>query len=166
VICGLLRKDPGERLDAADTERMLRLAIMSDPPAATAARRRRPKAIVAALAGSATLAVAAMTATAVMLERPGPVPPQATASAAPSTGPSFQAASPAPSAASSRQPAAPAPVTYLTPRTPTGPSVHVVSSASSQAKVKPGKAVPPGHSAKPAEPGKGNGKGKAHKHTG
>jgi eukaryotic-like serine/threonine-protein kinase len=166
VISGLLRKDPDERLDAAEAERMLRLAVAGDPPVGMVTRRRRPKAMVAALAGAATLAVAAMAATAAVADRSGQISPQATAAAIPSTGPGSQSARPNSSGTASRQQAAPVPGTQLTSRTPTGPSVHVVSAPSSQSKVKPGKTVPPGHSAKPAKPGKGTGKGKAHKHTG
>jgi hypothetical protein len=183
VISGLLRKSPDERLDAAEAERMLRLAVAADLPAvavaadptagavpadptagavaadATAgrgARRRRPRALVVALAGAATLVAAAVTATTAGLDHSGPSQPRTTAAAAPSAGPGSQPASPASAGTASREPAAaPAPATRLISRASAGLSVHVVSSASAQAPVKPGEAVPPGHKAKPPKPGKG-----------
>ena len=72
VISGLLRKDPAERLGAADAERMLRLA--ADGPASLAAvgspagvapRSRRPPAAAAPLVGTVALAVLAVSVTAV-----------------------------------------------------------------------------------------------------
>ena len=119
VISGLLRKSPAERLDAAEVERMLRLAATAGSTAGAAAagptagaaaagltvglgaRGRRPQAMVAALAGSAILVAAAVTATAVVLNRSGPVQPRATAAAASSTRPSSPPASPG---TASRQP--------------------------------------------------------------
>jgi serine/threonine protein kinase len=73
VIGGLLRKDPGERLDATQAEQLLR-RVASAPaghlgalPAAVAAAlppaaagRRRPRSSAAALAGSAAVAVMAV----------------------------------------------------------------------------------------------------------
>src|SRR3984885_1081464 len=63
VISGLLRKDPDERLDAAEAEWMLRRAAAADSPVSAAdsparavtRRRRRSKATAAALVGSAAL---------------------------------------------------------------------------------------------------------------
>jgi len=65
VINGLLRKDPDERLDAAEAERMLRAASAAlAAPAVTVARRpRRSRGPAVALAGSAALAVIAASGT-------------------------------------------------------------------------------------------------------
>jgi len=74
VINGLLRKDPDERLDAAEAERMLRAvsAALAAPvipaipaaPAVTVARRpRRSRGPAVALAGSVALAVIAASGT-------------------------------------------------------------------------------------------------------
>jgi serine/threonine protein kinase len=85
VISGLLRKDPGERLDAADTERMLHHVLVQAPPAADAADaprprrepRREPRALIAALAGAAIVIAAAATSFAL---RAGGSPQHPTAS--------------------------------------------------------------------------------------
>jgi hypothetical protein len=57
VISGLLRKDPGERLDAAQAERMLRDAGAAAAlvPGVMASRPRRPRGRVVAVAASAVL---------------------------------------------------------------------------------------------------------------
>ena len=115
VISGLLRKDPDERLDAAEAERMLRLAVAADSPASAAGspvrtvtrRRRRSTATAAALAGSAALAVVAVSATAAVLDHSSQPRHQATAAAAPSAaGRSTQPTSPPTSGTGSRHPAA------------------------------------------------------------
>ena len=71
VINGLLRKDPDERLDAAEAERMLRAAsaalavpvILVVPVIPVAPRPRRSRGPAVALAGSAALAVIAASGT-------------------------------------------------------------------------------------------------------
>jgi serine/threonine protein kinase len=164
VISGLLRKDPDERLDAVEAELMLRVVLAADSTVSTVPsppqRSRRRKSAVGALVGSAALAIAAVSAAAVVLDRPSQARQQPTMAAAPTTaGPSAQPTSPAGPGTGSRHPAvAVAPATHLTSRTSPAPSTSVAGSASSEAKVKPGKAVPPGHSARPSKPGKGKGR--------
>lgn len=165
VISGLLRKDPDERLDAVEAERMLRLALAAGSTVSTVPRprpRRERKAAAGTLAGSAALAIAAVSAAAVVLDRPSQARQQPTVAVAPTTaGPGAQPASPAVPGTGSRHPAvAVTPATYLTSRTLPATSTSAAGSASSEAEVKPGKAVPPGHSARPAKPGKGKGKGR------
>ncbi len=72
VISGLLRKDPAERLGAADAERMLRLAadgpaslVTVGPVAGVTPRSRRPPVAAASLVGTVALAVLAISVTAV-----------------------------------------------------------------------------------------------------
>jgi tRNA A-37 threonylcarbamoyl transferase component Bud32 len=71
AISGLLRKDPAERLGAADAERMLRLAAGGPaslaavgPVAGVAPRSRRPLVAAAPLVGTVALAVLAISVTA------------------------------------------------------------------------------------------------------
>ncbi len=157
VISGLLRKDPGERLDAAQAERMLRLVVEAGSPVSTVThRRRRSRATAAALVGSAALAVVAVSATAAVLDHPSQTRRQTTAAA----GPSAQPASPPTSATGSRHPAAGlAPGPHLAARTLPTPSVPVAGSVNSEVGAQPGNGVPPGHG-KPPKPGKGKGRGK------
>jgi serine/threonine protein kinase len=163
VISGLLRKDPDERLDAVEAERMLRLALVADSTVSTVLPpRRRRKAAAGALVGSAVLAIAAVFATAVALDRPSQAGQQPTVAVAPTTArPSAQPTSPAVPGTRSRHAAvAVTPATHLTSHNLTATSTPAAGSASSKAEVKPGKAVPPGHSARPGKPGKGKGKGR------
>jgi serine/threonine protein kinase len=153
VISGLLRKDPGERLDAAEAERMLRAAAVPAPPAtAVTGMRRRSKMAVAALAGSAVLVAAAATVT--VLDGPSRSHDQTPAATAPS-------ASTSPPAAGTRHPAAgtshatPA-ATHLASRTSPAPAV---SATSQDGKADSDSAVPPGLASQPPKPGKGNGNG-------
>jgi serine/threonine protein kinase len=168
VISGLLRKDPGERLDAAEAERMLRLAVEPAQPVSAVTRRRwRTKAVAAALAGSAALVVGS--AAVVGFGRPSPAPHQpagasAPPAAGPSAGPSAEPTSPPPSGAGMRR--LPDALTHrnpggtrLTSRTLPAPTVAAAGSASHQVKSRPHNAVPPGHNARPAKPGNGNRKG-------
>ncbi|HEY1668636.1 MAG TPA: serine/threonine-protein kinase [Trebonia sp.] len=165
VISGLLRKDPDERLDAAEAERMLRLAVAADSPASAAGspvrtvtrRRRRSTATAAALVGSAALAVVAVSATAAVLDHSSQPRHQATAAAARSAaGRSTQPTSPPTSGTGSRHPAAGlAPGTHLTSRTQQGPTT---GSANPEGEAQPDNAVPHGHIGKPAKPGKGKDK--------
>jgi serine/threonine protein kinase len=77
VISGLLRKDPGRRLNAVEAERMLRgigvalpapvSAALPAPVSAATPRPRRPRAPSAAFAGSAALAVIAVSGSAAWL---------------------------------------------------------------------------------------------------
>jgi hypothetical protein len=168
VISGLLRKDPGERLDAVAAERMLRLVVAADSPVGTVARRprRSPAATAAAaLVGSAALAVVAVSATAVLYQ-PSQARHQTRAAAASSAArPSAQPTSPPTSGTGSRDPAVGvSPGTHLTSRTSPGLSVPVAGSVDSEAGAQPDNAVPPGRIGKSAKPGKGKagkpGKGK------
>jgi eukaryotic-like serine/threonine-protein kinase len=162
VIMGLLRKDPDERLDAAETERMLHLAAAADSPVSIVTRRRRrSQAAAAALVGSAALAVVAVSATAAVLDRPSQSRHPTTAAATSSAGgPSAQPTSSPPSGTGSRHPTAGAgPGTHLTSRTLQTPSTPVAGRANSEVRALPEKAVPPGHIGKPAKHGKGS-KGK------
>ena len=168
VISGLLRKDPDERLGAAEAERMLRPAAAADSPVSAAdspartvtRRRRRSKATAAALVGSAALAVVAASATVAVLDHPSQARHQATTAAAPSaSGRSTQPASTPASGTGSSHPAAGlAPGTRLTSRTRQAPSVPATGSANSEGEAQPDNAVPPGHTGKPAKPGKGKDK--------
>lgn len=65
AISGLLRKDPGKRLDAAAAERMLRRAAA--PAGTVTPRLRRPQVAAFAVVGSAALAVLAASSTAAAL---------------------------------------------------------------------------------------------------
>jgi serine/threonine protein kinase len=160
VISGLLRKDPGERLDAIEAERMLRLAAAADSPVRTVTRRRRrSKAAAAALVGSAALAVVAVSATAAVLEHSTQPRHQATAAAAPSAARSTQPTSPWASGTGSRHWAvAMAPGTHLTSRTVQAPSIPAAGPVNFEAKAQRDNAVSPGHIGKPAKPGKGQDK--------
>jgi serine/threonine protein kinase len=174
VISGLLRKDPDERLGAAEAERMLRRAVAADSPVSATdspvrtvtRRRRRSKATAAALVGSAALAVAAASATVAVLDHPSQARHQATTAAAPSAaGRSTQPTSTPASGTGSSHPAAGlAPGTHLTSRTRQAPSIPATGSANSEGNAQPDNAVPPGHTGKPAKPAKpGKGKDKAGK---
>jgi eukaryotic-like serine/threonine-protein kinase len=156
VISGLLRKDPGERLDAVETERMLRLVVAGDsPPGTVTRRRRRSQATTAVLVGSAALAVVAVSAAAAVLDRPSQTRHQTTAA----VGPSAQPTSLPRSGTGSRHPAAGvAPGSHLTSRTLPPPFVPVAGSVDSEVRAQPDDAVPPGHIGRPAKPGKGKGR--------
>jgi serine/threonine protein kinase len=161
VISGLLRKDPDERLDAVEAERMLRLAVAADSPVSTVTpRRRRSKATAAALVGSAALAVVAVSATAAVLDHSSQTRHQTRAAAAPSAaGRSTQPTSPPASGTGSRHWAVGmAPGTHLSSRTVQAPSVPVAGPVNSEAKAQQDNAVSPGHIGKPAKPGKGQDK--------
>ena len=183
VISGLLRKDPAERLGAAEAERLLRLAAVpapwSDPASDAVTRTRRPPTRVAVLAGSAVLAVAVTATTVTLLSQPGQVPHPATAAATPATtAPQVRPARAHPSASSPRHTAGQSDGTQLTsrtsptPATPGGPRSPVATQpgppgvgqpAESAKPVKPTKPTKPGKPPKPSQPGKppkGNGKGK------
>jgi serine/threonine protein kinase len=67
VINGLLRKEPGKRLDAARAERMLRRVVTPVSATAVRAPTRRPRRRMGVLTGSAVLAVIAASGTAVGL---------------------------------------------------------------------------------------------------
>ena len=67
VIRGLLCKDPGKRLDAAETERLLHRVVANKSATAVAARPRRHHSPGVVLAGSAALAVVAASGTTVGL---------------------------------------------------------------------------------------------------
>lgn len=157
VISGLLRKDPDERLDAVEAERMLRLVVAADSSASTVPRRqRRSKGTAAALVGSAALAVIVVSAAAATVDHPSQTRQQATAAA----GQSAHPISPPTSGTGSRYPAAGmAPRTHPTSRTLPAPSVPVVGSVNSAVTARPDNAVPPGRIGKPAKHGKGKGKG-------
>ncbi len=142
VISGLLRKDPGDRVDAAEAERMLRRVVAADSPVSAVARRRRPKAAIAALAGSAAVAVIAVSAAAAAVSHPSQTRPQTAAA-----GPSAQPASPPTPRAGPRYPAA-----------GLAPAAHQAPSVNSEARARPDNAVPPRRIGKPAKPGKGKGK--------
>jgi hypothetical protein len=172
VISALLRKDPTERLDAIEAERMLRLAVAPAPlapPLTTVTRSRRRPRKAAVLVGAAALVMAsAAVATVAAVDRPGQTGQQtvATTTSPAAAGPGAQPAGPpgTPSAGTGRRHPA------------VGPTPGAVS-ASSGVSSRPGSAVPPGHSATPAAPGsgatpaapgkgKGKGKGKGHKPAG
>jgi eukaryotic-like serine/threonine-protein kinase len=72
VIAGLLRKDPDERLDAAEAERMLRRAAAPPavPVSAVTPRPRRSQALAVALVGSALVALTASAAAVLALTSP------------------------------------------------------------------------------------------------
>ncbi len=163
VISGLLSKDPAERLDAVEAERMLRLAVAPAPPAPTGIsghrRRRRSRMAAAGLVGAAVAVMAS--ATAVAIDRPvqagqqtvaPAVPPVAAPSAA--AGPSAQPGGPPRAAAGAGGPADGSPGTRansrLTSRTPPAPSPPATVSAG------------PGVKARADEPGKGSGKANGH----
>jgi eukaryotic-like serine/threonine-protein kinase len=111
VISGLLRKDPRERLDAAETERMLRRVVDAPrlaaarvsplPSWAFSSRSRGSRGSLAALAGSAALAVLVASGTAVGFVLTNSAGQQAT-----------------PAAAISRPPAASAPLSASSTRPP------------------------------------------------
>jgi serine/threonine protein kinase len=182
VISGLLRKDPAERLDAAEAERMLRLASEPPPPAPEANRGSRwSRTRVAALAGTAALAMVAASGTAaVLVDRSGPARHQAASPAAPRV--AGQQGAPAGGSRSStprprRQAASTTPRmlarTSPRPHASPGPSARPAGSAGPVVMSDGDNSAPPGQTAKPAKPpkpphghgkGKGNGKGK-HKHA-
>jgi eukaryotic-like serine/threonine-protein kinase len=100
VLEGLLRKDPEQRIDAAETERRLRAVIA--PPV----RRRWPFAVAAATA----LLVAAGATTWVLTRPDDPVAPPPAVSAPSLPAPAPTSAAPSPSALSPSAPAAAPPV--------------------------------------------------------
>jgi serine/threonine protein kinase len=125
VISGLLRKDPDTRLDAAEAERMLRLAgaAAAAPVSAVIPRSRPPRSRAFVLAGSVALVLIAASGTAVGLALTSP-PGHETAAAA----------GIAPSAAASTR--APPPSTYpptpgSRPKTPAETHVTARTSPSS-----------------------------------
>ncbi|HEX4291975.1 MAG TPA: protein kinase [Trebonia sp.] len=172
VISALLRKDPVERLDAIEAERMLRLALapapLAPPLTSVTRSRRRPRAVTV-LVGAAALVMASAAVVAVV-DRPG------------QTGHQTGATATSPAAGPGAQPAG----TPGTPSAGTGrrhPSVGLASEAQAgtqptpRTPAQPGNAVPPGNRATPAAPGngttpaapgngKGKGKGKGHKPAG
>jgi eukaryotic-like serine/threonine-protein kinase len=125
VLDGLLRKDPGERIDAAETERRLRL-ILAPPPV----RRRHPWVWVAALlvlvAGGVTWAVLRpQDRTAPSAQMPATAPttnPPASPSVAPSTP---QPSTPQPSTPAPSPTRPVLPDGWVEHRDPTGFSVYV-----------------------------------------
>jgi serine/threonine protein kinase len=150
VISGLLSKDPGERLEAVEAERMLRVAAAPVPPALTGIsghRRRRPSRMAAAgLVGAAVVAMAS--ATAVALDRPVRAGHQTVAPAVPPV------AAPSAAAGPSTQPGG-------TPRARAGkggPADTTPPAASPTATASAG----PGVEAPAGEPGHGNGKANKH----
>ena len=151
LISGLLRKDPGERINGDEAERLLRLVVAPAPAAGVVARgrRRRSEKAAAALAGSALLAVAAVSATVVVLDRPSPARHQAATSAPPAAGPTARPASTSLPGTGTRHPA------------PGGPAgTHLTSRPSPAAEAPPHGAVPPGPSGRPAKPAKAKAKAK------
>ena len=156
VISGLLRKDPSERLDPVEAERMLRLAVAPAPPVISGHRGWRRSQRAAAWLGGAAVVVMA-SATAVALDRPvqarhqtvaPAIPPAAASSAA--AGPSAQPGGALRAGAGKGRPvdASPgAPVgPRLTSRTPSAPSPTAAGSAGLGVKARADK------------PGNGNGK--------
>jgi hypothetical protein len=132
VISGLLRKDPGQRLDAAQAELMLRRVgtVPAAPVGAAAARPRRSRGPAAvALTGSAALAViVASSAVAAFALTGSPRPETASAAAlVPSAAPSARL----PAASTHRSPASAHPRatagTHVTART--SPTVNRRSSS-------------------------------------
>ncbi|HEX4289611.1 MAG TPA: hypothetical protein VH021_11880, partial [Trebonia sp.] len=173
VINALLRKDPMERLDAIEAERMLRLAVEPAPlapPLTSVTRSRRRPRKAAGLVGAAALVMASAAVVAVVVDRPG------------QTGHQTGATATSPAAGPGAHPTG----TPGTPSAGTGrrhPAVGLASEAgagtqpTSRTPAQPGNAVPPGHRATPAAPGnsttpaapgngKGKGKGKGHKAAG
>jgi serine/threonine protein kinase len=112
AISGLLRKDPDQRLDAAEAERMLRRVAIA-PANAVTPRPRRSRGPAVVLAGSAVLAVIATSGTAAGLALASS-PRHQTAPVAAIT-PSGPASTPAP--AGSAHPSTPV-ETHATDRTP------------------------------------------------
>jgi serine/threonine protein kinase len=169
VIRGLLRKDPGERLDAVQAERMLRLVVAPISPVTSVTRGRRRSKAVTALVGAAAL-VAGATAIAVT-DRPSQAQHRTAAATLPSaaaTVPSTQPASTPTAKTGIRHPAVGVTAgasagAHLTSRTLPAPSLPAAGSDSTDAKTHPDKATPPGHSARPTKPGKGKKKGKTAK---
>jgi serine/threonine protein kinase len=147
VISGLLRKDPGERIDAVEAERMLRLAVAPDAPApgVPSGRHERYRSQRAAgwLAGAALVVMAS--ATAVILDHPVQASHQTVSPAVPPAAGSSAAARPSaqPTAAPSARAGTGRPVD-AGPATPAGPGVL----------------------AQTDEPGGGNGKAKGHRKGG
>ena len=136
VINGLLRKDPGRRLDAAEAEWMLRQVAASAAPARPGApaaparrdgprhrRRRIPAVVLAASAALAVLAASAAAADLALTRSPRQAPPPAATRAVPAqAGPRAPAGGP-------RSPAAwpwgqPAAGTRLTARLSREPSAQ------------------------------------------
>ena len=162
VISGLLRKDPGERLDADEAERMLRLAASSAEPAlaaptaaGTGGQRGRWRSQRAAgwLAGAALVVMAS--GAAVILDHPVQAGHQTVAPAMPPAPASSAAARPSahPSARPSGAPSPSAqPTGAPSPRAGTGRPVQA----------SPATPAGPGVMAQTDKPGNGNGKAKGH----
>jgi eukaryotic-like serine/threonine-protein kinase len=150
VISGLLRKDPGKRLDAAEAERMLRRVVSASavPDTLVAPRPRRPgerrpgerrpgerlpgerrssnRRPRAALAGSALLAVLAASGTAAGLALTGS-PPRETAAAATTRPPAVGTRAPASTRSAAAATAHP-PAASTHPGAPAG--IHMASHTS------------------------------------
>jgi eukaryotic-like serine/threonine-protein kinase len=106
VISGLLRKDPAERLDAAETERMLD-DVLLNPVSGEPRRSRRPVGALAGSAALAVLAVSAVTAGVVLTGSPGhQAEPAAAIGRPPATSARTPAASANPAAITAPRPAA------------------------------------------------------------
>jgi len=109
VISGLLRKDPAERLDAAETERMLDGALVApfDLLSPGLTRSRRPLGVLAGSAALAVMAVSAAAAGVVLTSSPGHQAGQAAAvGRPPAASPRAPAMSANPAAISAPSPAA------------------------------------------------------------
>jgi eukaryotic-like serine/threonine-protein kinase len=151
VISGLLRKDPDERLDTAEAERMLR-GVGTTPAAlvsAAAPRPRRSRGPAVALAGSAALVVIAASGTAVgfaLTSSPrhetaaAVTPPAAVSPRTPEVSPRTRPASTHPSTASTH-PRTPA-KTRLTARTSRAHSSRSTSATASSRTGNAGNGVP------------------------
>jgi serine/threonine protein kinase len=122
VLSGLLRKDPDQRLDAAETERLLRDVSAAPAYVVTPAAPspRRSQGWLAAAVGSAALAVLAAGGAAVGLgvtSSSQNQPPASTVVAPPSAAPTHQAAAGTHSATAGTRPSTPA-RPHTTARTP------------------------------------------------
>jgi len=110
VLSGLLRKDPDQRLDAAETERLLR-GVSAAPAAVVSPRSRRAHGPLAAALGSAGLLVLAAGGTAVGLSVTSSSqnqPPASTVVAPPSAASTHPAVAGTHSATASVRPTTPA----------------------------------------------------------
>ncbi len=158
AISGLLRKDPGERLDAVEAERMLRLAAApaSPAPAVVSGHRGRRRSHMAAgwLAGAALVVTAS--ATAVMLDHPVHAGRQTVVPAMPPAAASSAAARPS-AEASARPSAQPSAQPTGAPRARAGTARPVDAS--------PATPADPVVQAQAAKPGNGNAKGKGNGKT-
>jgi serine/threonine protein kinase len=144
VISGLLRKDPGERLGAAETERMLRRVAAPEPAAAINAigewrlapgsPARRSRTALAALAAAAAVIAAAIGAALALSNSPKQQAPAGThrsvrpsLTATPPPRPSAQPSSAPSQATPTPSTATPAPSTTSTP--PGSPSSSATANA-------------------------------------